>query len=134
MIHIYDKNTDIIFAATNIDKIPILTNEEFKCKCHSFSCQYTSISTHLISRFKKLRRLAGNKPIKITSGFRCTRHNIVEGGARLSQHQIGFALDLIPPEGVTLLEFNELALQSGFSFTKMYSHKNVLHVDVRNLD
>ena len=132
MIKIYNKNEEIIFAT--FLGINIFTHSEFRCKCHTYSCRYTSISTVLISKFKKLRKLASNKPIIITSGFRCTRHNIVEGGGCLSQHQIGFALDLIPPKGVTLLEFNELALQAGFTFTKMYSDKNVLHVDVRNLD
>lgn len=132
MIKIYDKSGNIVFAFEG--PLPILTHDEFKCKCNNYRCQYTIISTVLIARFKKLRILAGNKPIKITSGFRCSTHNLAEGGKKLSRHLFGFALDMIPPKGVTLNNFEKMAKAAGFTYTKKYPEFNVLHSDVHNQD
>ena len=132
MIQIFDKSEPYVFAVYEL--IPILTNFEFRCKCNQFKCQHTPISTVLIENFKFLRMLAGSKPIKINSGYRCPSHNIAESGSKLSQHMLGFALDLVCPKGIDLPEFERLAIQAGFSYTKLYPQFNVLHVDVRGLD
>lgn len=62
---------------------------EFACKC----CDYTIIDTNLINLLEKLRFHVG-KPLKITSGYRCPKHNASVGGAALSRHVAGLAADV----------------------------------------
>lgn len=111
----------------------ILTSDELKCSCNNFRCKHTAISTVLIEKFKILRLLVG-KPIIITSAYRCDTHNISVGGSDLSQHKMGFALDMLPPKGLSLDEFQKLAKLSGFTYTIVYHDKGFLHADVRGLD
>lgn len=132
MIKIIPKADSYVFAS--YECIPTLMHTEFRCKCNQFSCQHTPFSTVLIEAFVKLRKLAGNNSIHINSGHRCGKHNIAEGGSKLSHHLLGMALDLVTPVGITLREFENLAVQAGFSYTKIYPQWNVLHVDVRGLD
>lgn len=40
------------------------------------------------------RKTCGNRPIKITSGFRTARHNAAVGGAPSSTHLLGLAADI----------------------------------------
>lgn len=40
-----------------------------------------------------------NKPIKVTSGYRCKELNAAVGGAKTSQHTTGYALDIQPKDG-----------------------------------
>lgn len=53
-----------------------------------------------------LRRAWGG-PIRVTSGYRCTRLNSAVGGVTTSAHKTGYASDLVDPKGKTerLIEF-----------------------------
>jgi hypothetical protein len=51
----------------------------------------------LAAEFERIRAAAGGTPIEILSGFRTRSWNRKVGGARLSQHVEGRALDLRPP-------------------------------------
>lgn len=64
---------------------------EFDCKCES--CTETIVNMVHIARLEQLRREI-NKPIKITSGFRCKDHNYNIGGTKNSQHLLGNASDI----------------------------------------
>jgi uncharacterized protein YcbK (DUF882 family) len=44
-----------------------------------------------------IRRILGNKPIKVNSGFRSPEVNKKIGGAKHSQHMKGEAADIVPP-------------------------------------
>jgi uncharacterized protein YcbK (DUF882 family) len=50
-------------------------------------------------------RARWNLEIGVTSGYRSPRWNAHVGGASESQHVQGRALDLVPPEGVSVFEF-----------------------------
>lgn len=52
----------------------------------------------LLEVLDDLREFYG-KPIKITSGFRCTELNKLVGGSPTSAHVIGYAADLQPIQG-----------------------------------
>ena len=52
----------------------------------------------LLEVLDDLREFYG-KPIKITSGFRCTELNRLVGGSPTSAHVIGYAADLQPVQG-----------------------------------
>ena len=52
----------------------------------------------LLDVLDDLREFYG-KPIKITSGYRCTELNRLVGGSPTSAHAIGYAADLQPVQG-----------------------------------
>lgn len=49
------------------------------------------------------------KPLSITSGFRCNRHNKAVGGAEQSFHTLGMAADVSCPAGVSPEELAVIA-------------------------
>lgn len=82
----------------------------------------------LIIKLEELRKAIGNKPIIITSGYRCSIHNSRVGGVKNSQHLQGKAADLYV-NGMNNRELTKKAKQVGFTFVKVYS--GWIHVDVR---
>lgn len=72
--------------------------EEFYCKCND--CAFLNRgrpSTKLLAVLEGLRGLIG-RPIHITSGYRCPRHNAAVGGVSPSEHtgddDITYAADI----------------------------------------
>jgi hypothetical protein len=100
-------------------------SKEFACKC----CGRTKINIELIIALEKLRELVG-RPIIITSGYRCPKHNKEVGGVEHSQHTLGNAVD-IKVKGVPPSEVAKLAKQCGFTWTKVYA--TWTHCDVRSV-
>lgn len=80
--------TEVIHTGTPITKN--FLKEEFACPC---GCGENAISFRLIYALQELRDAIG-KPITITSGFRCAKHNKEVGGAKSSQHLLGWAADI----------------------------------------
>jgi uncharacterized protein YcbK (DUF882 family) len=66
------------------------SRHEFACKC---GCGFDSIDAGLIDALQYLRDKTG-RPITITSGCRCARHNRRVKGARNSLHTRGEAADI----------------------------------------
>jgi len=66
---------------------------EMDCKCSNPDCQWTYVD---IDHMKKLqrKRTKWKKAIKITSGYRCEKHNKDVGGSSKSQHVQGSATDI----------------------------------------
>lgn len=81
--------------SNNHDLLPELTLKEFKCSCKHPDCTRTLILYSTLKSFEKLRNRY-NKPIRITSGFRCQKHNLDVGGKFNSYHKIGAAIDIQP--------------------------------------
>lgn len=95
----------------------------------------TTRAVDLAAAFEALRAACGNRPIAIVSAYRTPTHNAQAGGATLSQHMAGRALDLQCPAHLTLDEFEGLA-RSVVSITKLrgigrYEGKRSIHIDVR---
>jgi uncharacterized protein YcbK (DUF882 family) len=63
---------------------------EFECRC----CRRVMLSSRLVPMLEELRAALG-RPLAITSGFRCERHNAAVGGAKRSFHLIGCAVDIL---------------------------------------
>ena len=85
--------------------------------------------------FEAVRAMYG-KPIKILSGYRTEKHNRAIGGARFSQHVQGRALDLRPPDGVTIAKFYADIKKNAWNFgiRGLGKYRNFVHIDVRPAD
>lgn len=68
--------------------------DEFRCK-HCGKLPAQGIDRRLVLMLEKLREMIGNKPIVITSGYRCPANNKAVGGAGHSQHMYGKAVDIL---------------------------------------
>ena len=80
----------------------------------------------LLEVLDDLREFYG-KPIKITSGFRCSELNKLVGGSPTSAHVIGYAADLQPVQG-SFEEFKASVLEwlnkSGVKFDQCILEKS----------
>ena len=106
---------------------PHFDSDEFKCKC---GCGLSDIDAKLIVRLEKLRKLCGDKPLRVNSGHRCKEHNTSVGGSPNSQHLLGKAADIRCPAGMTIDQFADKAKRCDFGGLGIY--KTFLHLDVRN--
>ena len=88
----------------------------------------------LAEAFEAIREACGNQPIEVGSAYRTPEWNAHVGGVPNSQHVQGRALDLYPPEGLTVAEFFEMARRlapaTWIRFVKLYP-KWGIHVDCR---
>jgi uncharacterized protein YcbK (DUF882 family) len=103
------------------------SRHEFSCNCRD--CDFDTVDAELITVLEKAREYFKRK-INVTSGARCTLHNMRVGGSVKSQHLYGKAAD-IQVEGVNphaVAEYfrteypDKYGIGQGDSFT---------HVDVR---
>ena len=63
---------------------------ELKCKCGCNQLKFDAEFKNLLNRIRTLF----NKPIYITSGYRCEKHNKEVGGKPTSSHLKGIAVDI----------------------------------------
>lgn len=81
------------------DISPNFNRSEFACQC---GCGADTVDTELLDILDELRNHFG-KPVHITSGNRCERHNRKICGSPNSQHLTGRAADIVV-SGVTAAE------------------------------
>ena len=109
----------------NIIIAPHFNLSEFACLC----CNRVMLHPLLLEKLEKLRKII-EKPIHITSGYRCPKHNHQIGGVENSYHCIGLAAD-IQVKDISLIELLEVCENIGFGGIGFYEKKNFLHLDVR---
>ena len=98
--------------------------------CHGNGCCSTTlINEKLVEYLQKIREHFG-KPITITSGYRCVKHNSspTVGGATGSRHTKGDAADIVV-SGVIPAEVAKYAESIGIKGIGLYS--NFIHIDTR---
>lgn len=114
------------------DKTPItknFTRNEFQCSC---GCSAQMVDEMLVQKLQTIRTVY-DTPLKITSGYRCVKHNAAVGGAKSSKHLYGIAADVKDPTG----KLNPVALAILASNTfggvgvYWYGTAAFVHVDVR---
>jgi len=66
---------------------------EFACPCCSGSG--SNINRVLVAKLQVLRSLLGDRPITVTSGYRCKKHNEKVGGSKNSLHMENKAADIV---------------------------------------
>ena len=111
---------------------------EFACECRGRYCNgYPggNTSAKLLGILESLRSYYG-KPITITSGLRCTRHNALVGGVSNSAHKYGKAADIFIPgicstaEGRRQVVAKAYALGAAYSYANTKGMGNVVHINV----
>lgn len=107
------------------------SSNEFDCH-GSGCCTETIINEKLVEYLEKIREHFG-KPIQITSGYRCVRHNSNIGGATGSRHSKGDAADIVIT-GVTPREVAKYAESVGIKGIGLYETSadgHFVHIDTR---
>jgi uncharacterized protein YcbK (DUF882 family) len=103
---------------------PILTPDEFRCKC---GCGELRIDADLVGRLFEARRMAGI-PFVITSGYRCLGHNATVTTSRNSAHPHGLAADI---RAVDMTErYKILTALLAVGFRRIGIAQTFLHADV----
>ena len=82
----------------------------------------------LMLKLEAVRFKGGQRPLRVTSGYRTHDHNHDVGGARNSQHRYGIAAD-ITLDGLSPAQLASICKTSGFSGVKAY--QGHVHVDSR---
>ena len=76
------------------DDIQYFKRDEFRCKCGGKYCNgYPVEINHTLIRVAERAREHFGKPIIVSSGIRCNRHNSSVGGVSNSRHKLGKAMD-----------------------------------------
>lgn len=99
--------------------------KEFQCTC----CKRVMIDSRLLKGIVLLRIML-NKPIYITSGYRCKKENERVKGYRTSYHMLGMAAD-IKVKDISIKELADIAKDIGFKGIGEY--KKHLHLDIRKV-
>ncbi|MBA7543348.1 hypothetical protein ES705_35679 [subsurface metagenome] len=112
--------------STNNIKIATHFNlSEFACPC----CNHVMLHPRLLGKLVELRNIL-ERPVYVTSGYRCFEHNRKVGGVTNSYHCIGLAAD-IKVKDINLIELLGYAEEIDFNGIGFYEKKNFLHLDVR---
>ena len=104
---------------------PHFNLSEFACPC----CHRVMLHPLLLEKLEKLRKKM-ERPIHITSEYRCFTYNQKVGGVANSYHLIGLAAD-IKVKDINLIELLEICEKIDFTGIGFYEKKNFLHLDVR---
>jgi uncharacterized protein YcbK (DUF882 family) len=117
---------------------PYITLTEYRCPCcgavppdlrRDGDMEWPGIYEALFSRFKNIRDSFGG-PINISSAYRCPAHNKKVGGAGLSIHLWGLALDCAVGADkvdrlVTIVESEHPEMRMGVSKRDGFCHLDV---------
>lgn len=101
--------------------------KETTCRC---GCGANDMQQRIVDIFFNVRAIVG-KPIEVTSGFRCVKHNKKVGGKAKGQHITGLALDLSVPVGYTVDTFADVGEQAGAGGIGKYYKQKFCHLDGR---
>lgn len=96
---------------------------EFICPC----CGQVKIESELILKLEDLRHLYG-KPIKITSGYRCSKHNKAVGGKKNSEHLYGLAVDIYIDNSRDRYKIIEINFKYNIGFKRIGIADNFIHL------
>lgn len=100
-------------------------SSEFACKD---SCKKIYIAEELVQKLQKLRDHF-NKPINISSGYRCKNHNKNIGGSETSPHCLGVAADLCV-SGYKSIDIAKIAEKIGFDGIALINDEYI-HLDLK---
>lgn len=105
-------------------------SSDFDCKCDDRECVTTELDENLPKCLDQLWEAVG--PLKITSGFRCQKHNQSVGGSPTSQHLLGRAADVKSERGML-----GIAIENAAKKIDRFNHGGIgtayewCHLDIR---
>lgn len=104
---------------------------EFTCKC---GCKLNNTDLDLVKVLDSIRDHF-NRPIIISSGCRCTKHNREVGGVRNSKHLYGKAADIVVCNVSTadVLNYVNTLVKSGrirYAYGQTRNMGNAVHIDI----
>lgn len=110
----------------NWDKYKNFSADEFKCS----HCGANEMKEEFMDRLQALRT-AYNKPMKITSGYRCSKHPIETAKDKPGAHASGMAAD-VGIQGAEAHRLLQLALELGFTGigVQQKGSGRFLHLDI----
>jgi len=115
---------EMLNEINNIIIAPHFNLSEFACPC----CKRVMLHPKLLAKLVELRDVL-EKPVYITSGYRCFEYNRKVGGVANSYHLIGLAVD-IKVKDINLIQLLAYAEEIDFAGIGFYEKKNFLHLDV----
>ncbi len=88
-----------------------------------------SVVLHLyeLSKFLSKLREAWGSAIKVNSGYRCDKLNIIVGGVSTSVHKIGYAADIYPANG-KLKSFKKFLKEYLTAFDQCIFYDTFVHI------
>lgn len=114
-----------------------ITWEELACKdeFHTPYPFHDGREIELVVMFERIRAI-WNKPLIINSAYRTEVYNVSVGGSPHSQHKLGKALDLQPPEGITIERFHKTLkeMHQVFGIRGLGKYATFCHCDIRDGD
>ena len=105
---------------------------EFACKC---GCGFDEVDLNLVKLLEDIREHFGEKPLYISSGCRCAKHNKEVGGVQGSRHVLGKASDIYI-QGIStqdLLNYCKQLVAVGkarYTYTNSSNMNGVVHIDI----
>jgi uncharacterized protein YcbK (DUF882 family) len=116
---------EMLNEINNVIISPHFNLSEFACPC----CNLVMLHPKLLTKLVELRNYL-ERPVYITSGYRCFEYNRKVGGVVNSYHCIGLAAD-IKVKDINLITLLEICENIDFAGIGLYEKKNFLHLDVR---
>lgn len=114
------------------DNVEHFKKSEFACKC---GCGFDEVDLKLVRLLEDIREHFGRKPLYISSGCRCAKHNKEVGGVQGSRHVQGKASDIYI-QGVStqdLLNYCKQLVAEGkarYTYTNNTNMSGVVHIDI----
>ena len=106
-------------------KVKYFTKKEFLCKCGK--CERDTGVSFTLVRIIDMMREDMKFPLRITSGYRCPKHEFYRDGK--SSHARGYAVDIYCDSSGHRFKMVEYALKRGI-FTRIGIASNFLHFDI----
>ena len=107
--------------------IPNFSVKEMECAC---GCGFCDFDVGFLDKLQSLRDTL-KRPLIVTSGFRCSRHNEAVGGAKHSKHLAGIAVDISTWGMQSDFMYRFMAGAIDLGFTGIGVGKNFIHIDTR---
>lgn len=106
------------------------SDEELACHCCG-NFPKTGMDPELLAMLDDIREAVGS-PVQLSCAYRCPAHNAEVGGVAHSQHVLGKAADILVPDGMTVDELAQIAIDCDADGVGRYYDNYFVHVDVRS--
>jgi hypothetical protein len=112
------------------DSIKYFQKSEFKCKCGGKHCNgYPEEPSEKLVKVADRTREHFGKPITVSSGVRCAKHNEKVGGVANSRHRYGKAMDFcvsgMPASIVLAYVQSQKEIRYAYAIDNTYVHMDV---------